>query len=37
LAKMFNLEANKALLSLLKECNIKYPYVKEALKELCTF
>lgn len=37
LAKMFNLEANKALLSLLKECNIKYPYVKKALKELCTF
>ena len=37
LAGMFNLEANKALLSLLKECNTKYPYVKKALEELCTF
>lgn len=37
LAGMFNLEGNKALLSLLNECNIRYPYVKEALKELCTF
>lgn len=37
LAKMFNLEANKALLSLLNECNTKYPYVKKALEELCTF
>ena len=37
LAGMFNLEANKALLSLLNECNTKYPYVKKALEELCTF
>ncbi len=37
LAGMFNLEANKPLLSLLAECNVKYPYVKEALNELCTF
>lgn len=37
LAGMFNLEANKPLLLLLNECNSKYPYVKEALKELCTF
>lgn len=37
LAGMFNLEANKPLLSLLTECNVKYPYVKEALNELCTF
>ncbi|WP_295274967.1 AAA family ATPase [Veillonella sp.] len=37
LAGMFNLEANKPLLSLLAACNVKYPYVKEALNELCTF
>lgn len=37
LAGMFNLEANKRLLSLLNECNAKYPYVKEAIYELCTF
>ncbi|AEB99599.1 ATP-dependent nuclease [Selenomonas sputigena] len=37
LAGMFNLEANKVLLSLLNECNDKYPYVKEAVNELCDF
>lgn len=37
LAGMFNLEANKSLLSLLNECNVKYPYVKKAVEDLCTF
>lgn len=37
LAGMFNLEANKSLLSLLDECNAKYPYVKKAVEDLCTF
>lgn len=37
LAGMFNLKANKTLLSLLRECDTKYPYVKQALQELCNF
>lgn len=37
LAGMFNLEANKVLISLLNECNNKYSYVKEAVNELCDF
>ena len=37
LAGMFNLEANKVLLSLLNECNNKYSYVKEAVNKLCDF
>lgn len=37
LAGMFTLKANKKLLSLLSECNTKYPYVKNALEELCIF
>ena len=37
LAGMFNLEANKVILSLINECNDKYPYVKEAINELCNF
>lgn len=37
LAGIFNLEANKVLLNLLKECNDKYPYVKEAINNLCDF
>lgn len=37
LAGMFNLRANKKLLSLLSECATKYPYVKEALRELSVF
>lgn len=37
LAGMFNLEANKVILSLINECNAKYPYVKEAINELCNF
>lgn len=37
LAGMFNLKANKILLSLLSECDRKYPYVKQALQELSNF
>ncbi len=37
LAGMFNLKANKKLLLLLGECDSKYPYVKQALQELCDF
>ena len=37
MAGMFNLKANKALLSLLGECDEKYPYVKQALRELSDF
>ena len=37
LAGMFNLKANKKLLSLLSECDKKYPYVKQALQELSNF
>lgn len=37
LAGMFNLKANKTLLSLLRECDTKYPYVQQALQELCNF
>lgn len=37
LAGMFNLRANKKLLSLLNECDIKYPYVRHALSELSLF
>ena len=37
LAGMFNLEANKVLISLLNECNNKYSYVKEAVNDLCDF
>ena len=37
LAGMFNLKANKKLLLLLCECDAKYPYVKQALQELCNF
>ena len=34
---MFNLKANKKLLVLLGECDVQYPYVKQALQELCNF
>lgn len=37
LAGMFNLRANKKLLSLLNECDAKYPYVRQALSELSVF
>ena len=37
LAGMFNLKANKKLLLLIGECDAKYPYVKQALQELCNF
>ena len=37
LAGMFNLKANKILLSLIGECDKKYPYVQQALKNLCFF
>ena len=37
LAGMFNLKANKKLLRLLRECDVQYPYVKQALRELCNF
>lgn len=37
LAGMFNLKANKNLLSLIGECDKKYPYVQHALKNLCFF
>lgn len=37
LAGLFNLRANKKLLLLLSECDAKYPYVKEALQQLCNF
>lgn len=37
LAGMFNLKANKKLLALIGECDVKYPYVKQALRELCDF
>lgn len=36
-ATYFKLEANKSLISLLKECDKKYPDVKKILKELCEF
>ena len=37
LAGMFNLKANKNLLSLIGECDKKYPYVRQALQKLCDF
>ncbi|WP_405384030.1 ATP-dependent nuclease [Phascolarctobacterium sp.] len=37
LAGLFNLKANKKLLSLINECDGKHPYVKQALRELCNF
>lgn len=37
LSEMFNLKANKKLLSLLDKCDKKYPYVKQALEKLCDF
>ena len=37
LAGVFNLKANKKLLSLLGECDAKYPYVKQALQALSNF
>lgn len=37
LSGMFNLKANQKLLLLLGECDSKYPYVKQALQELCDF
>lgn len=37
LAGMFNLKANQSLLSLMSDCDVKYPYVKQALQELCNF
>ena len=37
MAGMFNIKANKKLLSLISECDIRYPYVKQALQELCDF
>lgn len=37
LAGLFNLRANKKLLSLLSECDAKYPYVRQALSELSMF
>lgn len=37
LAGLFNLEANKVILSLIKECNDKYPFVKESVYKFCDF
>lgn len=37
LAGMFNLKANKTLLALMRECDIKYPCVKQILQSLCDF
>ena len=37
MAGMFNLKANKKLLSLLRECDAKYPFVKRALTDLSNF
>lgn len=37
LAGMFNLKANKNLLSLIGECDKKYPYVRQELQKLCDF
>lgn len=37
LSGIFNLEANKNLLSLLDECNQQYPFVKSELEKLCSF
>lgn len=37
LAGLFNLQANKKLLTLLGECDVKYPAVKMILQNLCSF
>ncbi len=37
IANMFNLKGNKKLLTLVSECNNKYPYVKQFLQELAIF
>lgn len=37
LAGMFNIQANKKLLNILSDCDKKYPYVKQAIEQLCTF
>lgn len=37
MAGMFNLRANKKLLSLIDECNTKYPSVRKTLELLCEF
>lgn len=37
LAGLFNLQANKKLLTLLGECDARYPSVKAILQELCSF
>lgn len=36
-ANIFNLEANKVLISLIEDCDKKYPDVKKLLRELCDF
>lgn len=37
LAGMFNIQANMNLLNILYDCDEKYPYVRQAIKQLCTF
>lgn len=37
LAGMFNLKGNRKLITLLEECDFKYPYVKQALLALSDF
>lgn len=37
MAGMFNLKANKSLLSLISNCDRVYPSVKQTLQDLCDF
>lgn len=37
LAGMFNIQANKKLLTILCDSDIKYPYVRYAIEQLCSF
>ena len=37
LAGMFNIPGDRAIIELLEQCDRKYPYVKNFLKEIFTF